>query len=373
MAVYKIFPTKDATIYSQYPNKNTGLDPILESSTFIADNGPQVSRYLIQFSNTEITNVLNILVSGSSFKTYLKNYVAVLSGLNLTSTLYFYPVSGSWGMGTGKYNNLPETTNGVSWYWLDYSGSTLWPTSSFGAYATASYSSSIEGGGVWFTGSSLGLNVIQTQSFDYPSPTDISVDVTNTILNWYSGSLPNNGFLVKQQNTDEFINNINKVTTFKYYSVDTNTIYPPQLEFRWNDYVFNTGSSTQTILNTDQALISIYNNEGVYYSESIARFRVSSAPKYPARVFITSSLYNVNYYLPESRSLYAIKDSTTNEYVIDFDSTYTRISADGTSSYFDVYMNGLEPERYYTILIQTVVDGVTKVFDENILFKVSQG
>ena len=32
MAVYKIFPTKDATIYSQYPNKNTGLDPILESS-----------------------------------------------------------------------------------------------------------------------------------------------------------------------------------------------------------------------------------------------------------------------------------------------------------------------------------------------------
>ena len=74
-----------------------------------------------------------------------------------------------------------------------------------------------------------------------------------------------------------------------------------------------------------------------------------------------------------SRSLYAIKDSTTNEYVIDFDSTYTRISADGTSSYFDVYMNGLEPERYYTILIQTVLSNNTKIFDENILFKVTKG
>ena len=71
--------------------------------------------------------------------------------------------------------------------------------------------------------------------------------------------------------------------------------------------------------------------------------------------------------------MYAIKDSATNEFVVDFDSTYTRISADVTSSYFDVYMNGLEPERYYTVLIKTVVGGVTKVWDENIMFKVEKG
>jgi hypothetical protein len=29
MAVYKLFPSQDATIYSRYPNKNTGLDEIL--------------------------------------------------------------------------------------------------------------------------------------------------------------------------------------------------------------------------------------------------------------------------------------------------------------------------------------------------------
>ena len=59
-----------------------------------------------------------------------------------------------------------------------------------------------------------------------------------------------------------------------------------------------------------------------------------------------------NYYLPESSSLYAIKDLDNNEMVIDFDSNYTRISSDSVSSYFDVYMNGLQPERYYKILIK---------------------
>ena len=36
-------------------------------------------------------------------------------------------------------------------------------------------------------------------------------------------------------------------------------------------------------------------------------------------------------------------------------------------------MNGLEPERYYTILIKTTVGGTTKVFDEDIMFKVVNG
>ena len=36
-------------------------------------------------------------------------------------------------------------------------------------------------------------------------------------------------------------------------------------------------------------------------------------------------------------------------------------------------MNGLEPERNYTILIQTQLDGVTQVFDEDIMFKVVNG
>jgi hypothetical protein len=39
MAVYKIFPTQDTTLYSAYPIMNTGLDAILETSNIIDISG----------------------------------------------------------------------------------------------------------------------------------------------------------------------------------------------------------------------------------------------------------------------------------------------------------------------------------------------
>ena len=54
----------------------------------------------------------------------------------------------------------------------------------------------------------------------------------------------------------------------------------------------------------------------------------------------------------------------TDEFVIKFDDQYTQISADTDGNYFDVYMNGLEPERYYAVLIKTIINGSTIIFDE---------
>ena len=378
MAVYKIFPTKDSSIYTENTSMNTGLDEILEASTYMYLGDPNISRYLIEFSTSEISDIIINKISGSSFKTYLNNYAAVVTGLNVDSKLYAYPISGSWEMGTGHFRNSPITSNGVSWKYQTYLGSTEWTTSSFDAYSTASYTTKI-GGGTWYTGSNLGLNVEHTQSFNYSDGIDILMDVTNTINTWQSNSInsnngfPNNGFIIKQGSNSEFNISSNNSHTFRYFSIDTNTIYPPQLEFRWDDYSFNTGSSTNTILSQAESFINIYNNTGIYYPESIARFRLATTPKYPDREFITSSYYTQNYYLPENVSSYAIKDTDTNEFVINFDSSYTKISADETSSYFDVYMSGLEPERYYTILIKTKLDNTTKVFDEDILFKVAKG
>ena len=55
MAVYKIFPSKDATMYSYNSSRNTGLDEILElsidpepTSGFYLDT-PRLSRFIIQF------------------------------------------------------------------------------------------------------------------------------------------------------------------------------------------------------------------------------------------------------------------------------------------------------------------------------------
>ena len=380
MAIYKIFPEKDSTLYTEFPNQNTGLDEILEASTYINNDTPQVSRYLIKFPSSLMSYLYDEKITNGEYKTYLRNFNAVVTGLNLDQKLEFYPASGNWGMGTGNYNDNPKVENGTSWNWLDYSGSTVWPSSGFNTYVTASFQSTLPGGGNWYTGSNLTLDpVTQSQIFNYSDTKDVLVDVTNTVETWYSYSLNaangfrNEGFLIKQPDNNEFIDNKNNTTIFKYFSIDTNTIYPPQLEFRFNDYTFNTGSSTNKILPQVESFISIYNNQGTYYSQSVPRLRFAAMPKYPDRSFLTASLYSTNYFLPESQSLYAIKDTETNEFVIEFDNDYTRISSDATSSYFDLYCNGLEPERYYTILVQTSIGEVTKVFDENIMFKIAKG
>ena len=63
----------------------------------------------------------------------------------------------------------------------------------------------------------------------------------------------------------------------------------------------------------------------------------------------------------------------TNEFVINFDDLYTQISSDSEGNYFDIYMNGLEPERYYSVLIKTKIDGATLIFDDENYFKVING
>ena len=60
MAVYKLFPAKDTSLYSMYPTMNTGIDPILQISNlnFAVDSSPSVARSILQFDDSEIANVL---------------------------------------------------------------------------------------------------------------------------------------------------------------------------------------------------------------------------------------------------------------------------------------------------------------------------
>jgi hypothetical protein len=385
MAVYKIFPEKDATIYSLFPNMNTGMDEMIEATETVfaySDPNPQTSRFLIKFSEEDITQAFalipqNVYDSGS-WKSNLQCYIATSTGMNATTTLECYPVSGSWDMGTGRYLDVPSVTNGVSWIWQKFSGSVngQWKTFNFGNCVTASYNTSYSfaGGGTWYTGSPVPYytsSVTQSVEFTFYGNKDINLNVTNTLKAWFTGAFANNGFILKQE--DEFINNKDIQPELKYFSRDTHTIYPPALQISWFDFSFNTGSSKQTVLNTTPATLTLAQNPGTFYPESINRFRINARPEYPLQIWETSSVYLNNYYLPSGSSLYAIKDLDTNEYIIDFDSQYTQISADATSSYFDVYMNGLEPERYYAILIQTNLNGSKIVFDNQYYFKVING
>ena len=159
-------------------------------------------------------------------------------------------------------------------------------------------------------------------------------------------------------------------TRLKYYGSDTNTIYPPVLEFKWDDQSFNPGDLPE--IATTDLYVALDSNPGVFYSQSINRFRLNVRPDFPTRTFKTSSIDTQNFYL-NSGSHYAIKDLDTNEFIVDFDPQFTKISCDSQSNYFDVYMNGLQPERYYTILVKTTISGSTIVMDDQYYFKIVNG
>jgi hypothetical protein len=374
MAVYKIFPTQDATLYSAYPTMNTGLNAILEVSNRLDISGtPDIARYLIQFDTNEIQDVINNKIAGNSSSIYLKNFIAEAQGINQNTLLEVRATAQEWNNGNGYTLDNPIVEDGVSWTYSLYSGSGAWSIggSNLGGAYTGSYNSTYtsQGGGNWYTSS----NYLITESFSLRNVKDIEINTTNIVNAWYSSSLPNYGFLVKLTGSLEFNQSEYIQPQFKYYSVDTNTIYPPCLEFRWRDYQsILTGSATGSIVNTSNLKLSLDENPGTFYPTSVNKFKVNVSPLYPPRVYQTSSLFTNLNYLPTA-SYYAIKDLATNEFIVNFDNQYTQISSDSTGNNFSVYMSGLEPERYYKILIKTIINGSTLIFDDNYYFKVING
>jgi hypothetical protein len=374
MAIYKLFPTQDATLYSSYPSMNTGLDAILEvSNKFDLDGLPAVARYLVQFDNTEILDIIDNKISGKSYDVYLKNFIAEAQGINQYTTLETRPIAQTWNNGTGYTLDNPIVEDGVSWVYASYSGSNTWNLNGSvnNNYYTTSYNSTYaaQGGGNFFTSSTY----LVTESFGLRSTKDIEIGVKNIVSAWSSSTFPNNGFIVKLSGSYEFNPSEYVQPIFKYYSVDTNTIYPPTLEFRWRDYTtILTGSATASLVNTVDLKMSLAENPGEFFPESINKFYINVSPLYPTRTYQTASLFTNLNYLPTS-SYYAIKDLATNEFVVNFDTLYTQISSDVNGNYFTIYMSGLEPERYYKILIKTLINGSTIIFDDNYYFKVING
>jgi len=358
MAVYKIFAEADATLYSKFPRQNTGLDEILEVAVKNSENigeslpgsvdqitNDDIRRSLIKFSNRDIQRLYSY--STGSWKSYLKVYVANAENLNTTYDLEIRQVSQSWEMGTGKFADSPEVKNGVNWYntqsW--YSDTTDWVSPSY--YLTS-------GGGSW-------TNNYVTQSFDYQNSKDIDVDVTSIVTTWFDNTIDNNGFIIKHSTAVE--NNSGSYLSLNFYSTDTNTIYPPTLEIRWDDSEYITGS-LQVVDSSDSVVTFSNNIFNFNKNTELYKFKINCRDRYPVRVFTTNSLYTTNKRLP-SRSYWSMVDAKTNEVVVDYDDNYTKISCDGTSSYFGIYFAGLEPERYYKFRIKTYLSSGEVVSFEN--------
>ena len=385
---YFEFATADATLYEGEATQsvNTGLDPILEVRKDMNDSGTviNVSRALVKFDMSYISaSVQNGLIPKSA-KYYLNLYDAGSSDLPSSQTLYAYPVSQSWTMGDGTYHSNPQITEGCSWrYRHGEIDGTQW------------ISGSNNTGGTWFSGSYANgtRNVTRSASLEYET-TDIRMDVTDIAHAWiYSGSLyANEGFMVKRSgsvgNTDSGSGVQEgdgiQYGQLKFFSRDTSTIYPPKLEVEWDDHSWSTGSlEPLTGSALEDTVIYFKNLREEYKQNSKVRFRLVGRERYPKKTYSTTAAEVAVKYLPsgsqfiEHGTYYQVRDAVTDDVIIPY-GTGSIVSCDTESNFFNIWMNGFQPERYYKFEIRVVTGSkssqtqIVNEYDNEYVFKVSR-
>ena len=346
-----------------------GVDfvPVLSASLFDSSNNEtyvEISSSIDAFG----LNLRDIINLSSSLTLVSASYDTTTNTLNLSGSSAGTNVTISTSSISGNNQPIFSTTVGN----FSVQGATSTTISVFAAGSSGSINATgiTEGGGVWYTGSGF----TATQQFLPGDSLDTDFDVTDIVKKYsaslfvnqtYPDGIFNNGFLVKQPDIIE----TNTSTSFgqmQYFSTDTNTIYPPKLVFKWDD----SSHGKQSLAKQSGELnVTLYRNQEEYNQNAEAIFRVHVRDKYPTRQFASSSNFlNVGYFT--TSSFYSIRDAHTEQEIIPFDHQYTKLSADDEGMFFKVFMNGLQPERYYRVLFKHTNNEGTRVYDNNYFFKV---
>jgi len=153
----------------------------------------------------------------------------------------------------------------------------------------------------------------------------------------------------------------------QWFSSNTHTIYPPKLVFKWDDSIYSLPEGA-IVKNTGSLSVSLYRNQKEYNQNDEALIRLNIRDRYPTREFSTTSNYLKPSFFTTS-SFYSIRDAHTEREIIPFDD-YTKLSADDDGMYFKLYMKGLQPERYYRLLLKHINTDGTTIYDNDYYFKV---
>jgi hypothetical protein len=349
-----ITASKDATIYLQQPTQNTGLDEILEVSKTYYGSLKDIAHSLIKFETSPLSSsIASGDITMSSAEMILRECES--SEIPIDYTIYAYAVTQSWDMGIGtRFDDI--TTDGVTWNsvrtgqdWLSLENHSADTTGSFNGK-----------GGTWFTGS------FSSQSFSYET-SDIEMDVKVTLDEWVSGSLPNEGFILKYDSTLE--NDTNDYGQLKFFGKETNTIYQPKLRIGWDDSTFETGSLTE--LASDDIHVTFKRLKTRYKVGSSPEIRVFGREKYPLKTYTNLYAYNDVKFLP-STTYYQVKDIITDEVIIPF-SDYTKVSCDSNGNFFKLNLSNWETQRDYYLEIKIERDGTIEYFeDKDLTFTVEK-
>jgi hypothetical protein len=350
--------SKDATIYLQQPNQNTGLDEILEVSKVYYGSVRDYSRTLIKFDLTYLSKSI------ADNTTKLNEVTLVMretesEEIPLDYVLQAHAVSGSWDMGIGtRFDEI--STAGVTWKYREGDSKQLWlgDTTTDGIVpnlapgSTGSYDGR---GGVWYSAYTA------EQNFSYTTA-DIAMDVKNIVQQWVSGSIPNDGFLIKYPTIKE--NDTKDYGIVKLFSKETNTIYKPKIRIGWDDQSFETGSLLPLI--NENIKVGISNFKKEYGIGTQPKLRISARELYPLKTFSNQFSYKTIKYLPSS-TYYQIKDFNSNDIIIPF-GDYSKVSCDLDGNYIKLDLRNWETNRVYKIEFKIDINGSIQYFDDDITF-----
>lgn len=347
----------DASVYLQQPDQNAGRDEILEIAKTYYGDVKEVARAFIAFKELSSTHI----PTSGSWKAYLNLKSANTEEIPIYYTIYANAVSQSWTMGVGtKFDNV--TTEGISWNYRD--GINTWQDNTTGG--TAIFNPGTTGspnaaGGTWYTGSQA------SQTFIYQLD-DIRMDVTDIVNMWLSGSIPNEGFIVRHARQIE--DNLNDYGTLRFFSKETNTIYEPKLEIVWDDSSFITGSLSPVTgsISDDEYKVVVSNLKNKYPVNSVVKVRLKGRDKYPLKSFGTTFAYDQTKYLPTT-TYYEIIDYLTEEVIVPY-GEYSKVSCDSESNYFKMDLSSFPINRTYKVNIKIVEDGVTTIVDDKLIFEI---
>lgn len=382
-----IYPSADSTLYEAKPTYNTGIDEILEVGkhlTVAVTSSYSLSRSLIKFDMSDVSAALTKYdKTVNDCKFMLQLYTTHAKNLPSSFTIDVNVVGQDWTNGTGYLNVDTAIIDGCSWN-QPKSGSYSWISSSQDTNMPVGSTLYISGsgkGGSWLyesgSANQSGSVTLYSQSFDDSNlndtsvrPTDINIDVTNAVKLWISGSggytVPNYGFILKYSDDNESDAAVGGYVRF--FSRDTHTIYVPRLLMYFDKSSFSTGSLDPI----DSNSFAVYTKlKKSYKDEEVTKIRLYGRDKYPQKSPTNTFPMQTIKYIPSS-SLYSVLDAATDEVIVPYDSTYTKVSCDSTSNFIYLDMSGLMPERYYKLEFKIVDGFLEEYIDDKLFFKVTR-
>jgi hypothetical protein len=225
MSIKRYFATKDTTITNAFKHdlrtravlSNMGESDILEVFSIYgqsATTSSEASRIMLEFpvSNIlEARNKLQIPASGSvQFILKLSN---VEHGMTTPRNfnLSVFPVSSSWREGRGLDMETYSDTDTVNWISSSFTSSWTNPGSDF-------------------------ISSSEISQYFERGNEDLEIDVTSVVEQWLTGTLPNNGFLVKLPDLLE--NEPTSYYTKKFFARGSQFFFKrPYLEARFDDSI----------------------------------------------------------------------------------------------------------------------------------------